>query len=218
MRQAPPTAWRHRDQPVTSRNYSKYKVDDVSGVRARFCANNSPFTMTNHKIQVRNRYWSVFKYTVRAMWEMCRNLRPTWGEKSEKVWAWLEIMQVCAWLVCEAEDKWADNCCIFILFLFLLPVCGLALWPPRQLHVLQSFQIHTPWQTADIVLGRVLLRQDLGGGRHRVRRRGSVTVGGSLFRTDPRLAQDLLPSGEHAGRKMRGTRRGKSDFCAGYFW
>lgn len=80
--------------------------------------------MTNHKIQVRNRYWSVFKYTVRVMWKMCVNLRPTKGEKSEKVWAWLEIMQVCAWLVCEAEDKWADNCCILSSFSFFLQFVG----------------------------------------------------------------------------------------------
>ncbi|KAK8389069.1 hypothetical protein O3P69_020802 [Scylla paramamosain] len=40
-----------RGSAVTSCNYSKYKVDDVSGARGGYCANISRFTMTNHKIQ-----------------------------------------------------------------------------------------------------------------------------------------------------------------------
>lgn len=95
---------------VTSRNYSKYKVDDVSGARGGYCANISRFTMTNHKIQVRNRYLRVSKYTNCVMWKICVHTSHKYGEKSKKVVLGLcgdNAEQVCVLGPCErAKDKW----------------------------------------------------------------------------------------------------------------
>lgn len=100
---------------VTSRNYSKYKVDDVSGARGGYCANISCFTMTNHKIQVRNRYLRVSKYTSCDVWKICVHTSHNCGEKSKKVVLGLsgdnaEQVSVCLARVSEPRISDQDNC------------------------------------------------------------------------------------------------------------
>lgn len=160
--------------------------------------------------------WLITRYRYVTGTCVCLNVRAVLCEKSvslraisveKRVKRWMQSRFVCAWPVRASQGE--KIIVAFIPLLSLLSVCGGAVWPSWQLHVLQSVQIQSARKPENIVSGGVFLRQDLGRRGHNFYRRGPVTVGGPHLGPDSRLSQDIFPPREHAGGKMRRTWRGE---------